>query len=155
MVNENSNKKKILAVSSSGGHWIQLLRLRPAFSDCEVVFASTNKGSASEVGGYEFFHIINATRKSPFNFFPMFFQILRIMVKVEPDIIITTGAAPGLITLAIGKLFRTKNIWIDSIANVEEMSTSGKKARFVADLYLTQWEALSTPQGPIFKGSIL
>jgi len=155
MVNMNSKKKKLLAVASSGGHWIQLLRLRPAFNDCDVIFASTSMGSASEVCGYEFHRIINATRRSPWNFFPMFFQLLRLVSKVKPDIIVTTGSAPGLLTLTVGKLFRTKNIWIDSIANVEEMSTSGKKARFVTDLYLTQWEALSTPQGPFFKGSVL
>jgi len=151
----STNKKKLLAVASSGGHWIQLLRLRPAFEDCEVVFASTSKGNASEVSGYEFHHIINATRKSPWNFFTMFFQLLRVLGKIRPDIIVTTGSAPGLMTLAVGKLFRTKNIWIDSIANVEEMSSSGKKARYVADLYLTQWEVLSTLKGPLFKGSIL
>ncbi|MEN8251501.1 MAG: UDP-N-acetylglucosamine--LPS N-acetylglucosamine transferase [Bacteroidota bacterium] len=148
-------KKKLLAVSSSGGHWIQLLRLRPTFIDCEVVYASTSKGNATEVDGFEFHHIVNATRKSPWNFFIMFFQLLRVVGRVKPDIIITTGSAPGLMTLAVGKLFNTRNVWIDSIANVQEMSTSGKKARLFADLYLTQWEDLAKPDGPLYKGSIL
>jgi UDP-N-acetylglucosamine:LPS N-acetylglucosamine transferase len=148
-------KKKILAVASAGGHWIQLLRLKPAFEDCEVVFLSTNPGNRVEVEGFEFHHIINATRKSFWNFFKMFFQLLAIIRKVRPNIIITTGSAPGLLTLAVGKLFGTKNVWIDSIANVEELSTSGKNAGRFADLYLTQWENLAKHGGPLFKGSVL
>src|SRR5688572_14021606 len=42
-------RKKILAVASSGGHWTQLLRLRPAFDGCEVVFVTTQSGSRAEV----------------------------------------------------------------------------------------------------------
>jgi hypothetical protein len=40
---------RILAVSSGGGHWIQLLRLRPAFAGKHVTFASVGRSAASEV----------------------------------------------------------------------------------------------------------
>src|SRR4030042_2616816 len=108
-------KKRVLAVASAGGHWIQLLRLRPAFDTCEVIYASTSQGNADEVDGFEFYPIINATRKSFWNFFVMFFQIVALLKKIRPDIIVTTGSAPGLLTLAVGRLFRTRNIWIDSM----------------------------------------
>lgn len=148
-------KKKILAVASAGGHWIQLLRLRPAFEGYEVVFASTNKSNFSDVEKHDFYAFKDAHRKAFWNFFVMWFQIFFMLRKVRPTVIITTGSAPGLMTLAIGRLFSTKNVWIDSIANVEKLSTSGKFARNFADLYLTQWEQLAKPGGPIFKGSIL
>lgn len=151
----NIQKKKLLAVASSGGHWIQLLRLKPAFDANEVIFVSTSKGNAKEVDGYKFYNIINATRKSFWNFFIMFFQLFTIMRQVHPDIIITTGSAPGLMALVVGRIFRTRNVWIDSIANVNELSSSGKKARYFADLYLTQWKKLTKPGGPHFKGSVI
>lgn len=150
-----SKKKIILAVASSGGHWIQLLRLRPAFDGYDVVFASTNKTNYTDVGEKPFYSFTDAHRKVFWNFFVMFFQVLFLMIRVRPSIIITTGSAPGLMTLAIGKLFSTRNVWIDSIANVERLSTSGKFARYFADLYLTQWEDLAKPNGPKFKGAIL
>ena len=31
--------QRVLAISSGGGHWIQLLRLRPAFAGADVHFA--------------------------------------------------------------------------------------------------------------------
>jgi len=148
-------KKKILAVASSGGHWIQLLRLRSAFEGYETVYASTNKSNFTDVEHFEFYSFKDATRKEFWNFFIMFFQLISIVKKVEPTVIITTGSAPGLMTLIVGRLFSTRNVWIDSIANVERLSTSGKIARWFTDLYLTQWEDLAKPEGPYFKGSVL
>ena len=40
---------RILAVSSGGGHWVQMLRLRPAFAGAEVHFASVAPSSAAMV----------------------------------------------------------------------------------------------------------
>ncbi len=148
-------KKKIMAVASSGGHWIQLLRLAPVFEAYEVCFVTTTEGSRSEVEGYEFYSVTNATRKSKLNFLFMIFEWIGIIRKAKPDIIITTGAAPGMVALLVGKLFRKKTIWIDSIANVEELSTSGKIAKRFADLHLTQWRELSHPEGPKYLGSVL
>lgn len=147
--------KRVLAVASAGGHWIQMLRLMPAFEGCEVVFVSTKKGNAVEVDGYEFHRIIDATRKTFWNFPVMLVQLTMIIGKRKPEVILTTGSAPGLMALMVGRLFRTRNIWIDSIANVDELSTSGKIARKVADFYLTQWKELARPDGPLFVGSVL
>ena len=41
--------RKILAVASAGGHWIQLLRLRPAFQGNELRFVTTNKEFKNDV----------------------------------------------------------------------------------------------------------
>lgn len=152
---DKTKKKKVLAVASAGGHWIELLRIRPAFNPFHVVYVSTNKGNVHEVQGYEFHHIANATRRSFYNFFVMFFQLLGLILKIRPKVIVTTGSAPGLMALAVGKLCRVKTVWIESISSVDEPSTSGKNARFFADLYLTQWEHLEKEEGPKFKGTIL
>ncbi|HVH03936.1 MAG TPA: hypothetical protein VM891_13525 [Amaricoccus sp.] len=70
--------------------------------------------------------------------------------------VVTTGAAPGLVALALAKrLCGSRTVWIDSIANVEELSTSGTHARRVADVWLTQWEHLARPEGPHFWGAVL
>ena len=145
----------MLAVASAGGHWIELLRLKPAFDNCEVIFLSTDPGNSVEVDGFEFYHMSNATRRDFWNIFKMVFQLIKIMRKIRPDIIVTTGSAPGLMTLAIGKIFGTKNVWIQSIADVTELSSSGKKARHFSDLYLSQWDNLAGQHGLEYKGSVL
>jgi hypothetical protein len=79
------------------------------------------------------------------------------MIKHRPDVVISTGAASGYFALRIGKLFGAKTIWLDSIANAEELSLSGAKVQKHADLWLTQWEHLANPQegGPEYKGAVL
>ena len=48
---EGSTKQRVLAVASSGGHWVQLRRLAPAFEDHDVAYLTTDPGHRSEVAG--------------------------------------------------------------------------------------------------------
>ena len=79
----------------------------------------------------------------------------RILLKERPEVVVTTGAAPGLVALALARRLGSRTVWIDSIANVERLSTSGEHARRVADVWLTQWEHLARPEGPHFWGAVL
>lgn len=146
--------KKICAVASIGGHWIQLLRIiRPLEQKYDITYISTHPKSSTMVCGQKFFLIKDFNRWNFYLIFPTFLQVLKILYKESPDIVISTGAAPGLITLLTAKLLNKKTIWIDSIANVEHLSFSGKIAsKFVSQLY-TQWEDLSNNK-ILYKGNI-
>ena len=63
----------------------------------------------------------------------------KIVFKERPDVIITTGSMPIAMVCIVSKLFSTKVVWVDSIANIEHLSLSGRMVRYVADLFLTQW----------------
>ena len=82
-------------------------------------------------------------------------KVLWVIIRLRPNIIISTGAAPGFFALVFGKLFGAKTIWVDSIANVEQLSVSGQKVKRFADLWLTQWKHLAKPNGPYYKGGVL
>jgi hypothetical protein len=77
------------------------------------------------------------------------------MVRLRPHVVFTTGAAPGAVALVIGRVFGAKTIWLDSIANVETVSGSGRMVRHFAQLWLTQWPHLATPDGPEYAGAVL
>jgi len=81
--------------------------------------------------------------------------ILFLLLRLRPDVIVTTGAAPGYLALRIGKWLGARVVWIDSVANAQELSMSGAKAGSFADLWLTQWPHLSGDGGPKFYGSVL
>ncbi|MFX0139594.1 MAG: UDP-N-acetylglucosamine--LPS N-acetylglucosamine transferase [Candidatus Hodarchaeota archaeon] len=147
--------KKIIAISSGGGHWIQMLRLRKAFSECDVVYVTVDKGYHKIVADSKFYKIIDANQDTKFSLLITAINILYIVIKERADIIISTGAAPGYFGILFGKIFGAKTIWIDSIANSECLSLSGAKVRKFADLYLTQWEHLAKEDGPYYSGSIL
>lgn len=82
-------------------------------------------------------------------------QCVSIVFKLRPNVVISTGAAPGLICITLGRLVGARTIWIDSFANVETLSMSGKMARYLANEWLTQWKHLATPTGPFYHGELL
>jgi Oligosaccharide biosynthesis protein Alg14 like len=147
---------KILAVASGGGHWIQMRRLQPAFHDLDVTFVSVQPAYAEQVLGRRFYAVRDVTRWDRWGYVLLVAQIIRILMIERPRVVITTGSAPGLITLALAKiLLRSKTMWIDSIANCEQMSSSGTQAQRFADVWLTQWPNIQHPLGPDYWGSVL
>ncbi len=148
--------KRILAVASGGGHWADLCRLYPAFDGLDVAFVSVHANYARQVGAHRFHVIRDGSRQDRLGLLLVVPQLLRIILKERPTVVITTGSAPALVAVALAKLLlRAKTIWIDSIANAEEISMSGFLARHVADVWLTQWPDLQTERGPTYWGSVL
>jgi len=150
----NDRTANILAIASVGGHWVELLRLGPLFRQHHVTFISNKSNLAHTVEGNKFHVIPDANRNDILKLFKCFASILRHLVIQRPCVIITTGAAPGLIAIFIGRILGIKTIWIDSIANVDQLSLSGSIATKIANKVYTQWEHLATRKVE-FSGSIL
>ena len=146
---------KLLAIASGGGHWVQLLRLRKAFEGCEVTYASVRQSYADDVSGEPYTKVPDATRWDRLRLLWMAGRVTWLVIVTKPDIIVSTGAAPGYVAIRVGKARGARTIWIDSIANVDMMSLSGRKIGKYADLWLTQWAHLAKPEGPQFKGAVL
>jgi len=148
-------KPRILAIASGGGHWVQLLRLQPAFAGAHVAWVTTNRASRIEIGSAPF-HVVNAaTRWNKCALIRLALRMFWITLRQRPDVVVTTGAAPGYFGVLFGRLLGARTAWIDSMANVERLSLSGRKAGRWADLWLTQWPWLTAPDGPRFEGAVL
>jgi len=154
------NKKiKILAISSPGGHWIQLNKIcNPMEQQFDVVYASPSaqyKSSTQSASGKKIYAITDASADSKLNLIPVTLQILIILIRERPNTIITTGAAPGVMAVLLGKFLPIKTIWIDSIANVKRLSRSGRMVKKHANLVITQWEDLSDDKTILYRGAVL
>lgn len=147
--------QRILAISSGGGHWAQLLRLSPAFEGHEVTYATVNKALRSEVAGAAFYSVSDATRWNRLGLLRLALQVAWVVIHVRPTVTVSTGAAPGFFGLLFSKLYGARTIWIDSLANVENLSMCGKHVSRFADLWLTQWPDLARPTGPHYAGAVL
>jgi UDP-N-acetylglucosamine:LPS N-acetylglucosamine transferase len=145
---------KTIAIASAGGHWIQLLRLKPAFESEELIFVSTDPAFAETVKGHRFYDVPDANRWNKMQVLKMAVQVFRIMRREKPDVVISTGAAPGLLGMIAGRAVGAKTVWIDSIANVERLSLSGKLASHVASRTFTQWPHLATAT-VFYNGNVL
>jgi hypothetical protein len=78
-----------------------------------------------------------------------------LVYRLRPDVVVSTGAAPGYFGVRFGKWLGARVIWVDSIANAEELSMSGAKAGAFVDIWLTQWPHLAKENGPKHFGNVL
>ncbi len=150
------SRREILAVASGGGHWVELLRLAPAFEGRDVMFVSVSRELAADVPGRPFRAVVDATRWDRLRLVRCACQLLWIVLRERPRVVVSTGAAPGWFALALGRrLVGARTVWLDSVANAERLSLSGERAGKVADLWLTQWPEVAREGGPEYAGSVL
>ena len=144
----------MLAVASSGGHWAQLRRLQPAFEGYDVAYLTTDPGYRSEVTPARFYTVNDANRWSSLALLRSALRILWVVIRERPSVVVSTGAAPGYLAIRVGKALGARTVWIDSVANVEELSLSGRMVRRKADLCLTQWPHLAADRVQ-YRGTVL
>jgi len=149
------SKKKVLLISSSGGHWKQLRRIESAFEGFNKCYATTNSSYSEFVPNEKFYSLPDASRWNKFRLIWQAVNVLWLLIRTRPNVVVTTGASVGFFAIFFAKKMYMKTIWLDSIANAEEMSLSGLKVEDYADLWLTQWEHLEKPKGPYFYGAVL
>lgn len=152
---------KILMVASFGGHFIQLKRLYEQLKQeigedsAKFEFAVTDKNITIDDNKALYFE--NVHRESGIRkMFGTFFKAFGLLKKTRPDVVISTGALPGLIVCFVAKIKGSKVIWLDSMANYQKMSFSGNIAKFFCDICLTQWEHLAADDKRIsYWGKVL
>lgn len=134
-------KPRVLLVASKGGHWDELSALMPAFQDVDPVVVSTAR---CDFGASNPSVIIqDYSQSEPFKVLSGFLETLRLLRETRPDVVVSTGAAPGVLCLFWGRFLGAKTIWIDSVANAERLSLSGRFASWFCHTVLTQWDHLA------------
>lgn len=145
--------KKVLAIASSGGHWVQLIRISSALP-YEIVYVCTDQSQESRAEG-QFYRVSDFNKNSLWGIPSAFFTALKVLYKERPDVVITTGAAPGLMFILLSRFFKAKSIWVDSIANVVEPSLSFRHALRLADVCVTQSKQVAEKYNVEYWGEVL
>lgn len=140
-----TRRPRVMLVSSSGGHWTELRRLAPAFDRCERVWCSVVPEMRGEVAPDRFLLVPDANRWNKLRLVWCAVRVLAALLAVRPDFVVSTGAAPGFYAILLARIVGARTIWLDSIANADELSMSGRKASRIATLTLTQWPELGPP----------
>lgn len=145
----------MLAVASGGGHWEQLMMLRPTLERYDIHFATTDAGIAVQ-HGIEGTHILpDCNQNKPARSVLCAMVAMRVVLRVWPDTVISTGAAPGFFCILAGRLVGARTLWIDSVANGERLSMCGRLSQYFAHECLTQWEHLAGESQPSYRGAVL
>lgn len=147
--NKKENKKKVLFISSTGGHFDELLQLKPLFKKYNSYIITekdkSNEG-LKEIYGDKMYFLPYGTRAKLFTYiFKYFYLCLRtvyLYFKIRPKVIITTGTHTAGPMCIIGKIFGSKIIYIETIANTNKKTATGKLIYPIADLFIVQWEEM-------------
>jgi UDP-N-acetylglucosamine:LPS N-acetylglucosamine transferase len=117
--------------------------MTPAFEGHDVAYLTTDPGHRSEVGGARFHVVKDANRQNKLALVFCAMKVVWVLLRERPTVVVSTGAAPGYLAIRFARLLKARTLWIDSVANVEELSMSGRMASEAADLCLTQWPHLA------------
>lgn len=162
------SRVRVMAIASAGGHLVQLRRLRRSFAGCAVTWVTTDPAFEADIRADAardgdpapgFRAVPEGSRWNKIALLRQMFAVAVSVFTLRPHAIITTGAAPGYFAIRCGRLIGARTIWIDSIANAEKLSLSGREAGRHAHLFLTQWPHLAQDdpdaKGPRFFGSVI
>ena len=140
---------KILFISSTGGHFSELMQLKPIMEKCNYFIVTekteTNKNLKQKYGK-KLSYLVYGTKKNmlkyPFVLLINSFKSLYIFLKFRPKVIITTGTHTAGPMCCIGKIFRSKIIFIETFANRTTKTSTGKLLYLIADSFIVQWEEM-------------
>lgn len=138
--------KKIMFISSTGGHLSEITALEKGLSKYDIYHVTEKTKSNMALKkkyGKNISFLIYGTKDHiliyPFKLLINCFLSLFIFLKVRPKVIITTGAHTAGPMCLIGKIFRKKLIYIETLANFNTKTITGKLLYPFADLFIVQW----------------
>ena len=139
--------KKVMFISSTGGHLSELLQLKDMFKKYDYyIVTEKTKSNMDLLKKYndKVDFLIYGSKSHllvyPFKLLANCFVSLYIYIKVRPKVIVTTGAHTAGPMCCIGKIFGSKIVFIESFANINTKSVTGKLIYLFADLFIVQWD---------------
>ncbi len=140
---------KVLFISSTGGHLTEMLELKELFKkyDYHIITEKTKSNlNLKKEYGKKVDFLIYGTKEHrysyPFKLLSNCFKSLYFYIKIRPKFIITTGAHTAGPMCCIGKIFGSKIIFVESMANVNTKTKTGSIIYKFADLFIVQWESM-------------
>lgn len=140
--------KRVLFISSTGGHLNELLQLRKTMVKYDS-YLITEKTKSTEGLKKEFGNKLKFVKygtKSHLSYIYIFpydcLKSLIYFIKIRPHVIVTTGAHTCVFMCYLAKLFRRKVIYIETFANIYSKSMTGKLIYPIADMFVVQWESM-------------
>lgn len=143
------DKKRVLFISSTGGHLSEMMHLKSMFDKYDYhIITEKDKSTVklTEKYGNKINYLIYGSKDHlltyPFKLLINCFKSLYFYIKIRPKYIITTGAHTAGPMCCIGKIFRSKIIYIETFANIKTKTVTGRLIYHFADLFIVQWEEM-------------
>ena len=150
---------KLCVGASSGGHTNELMQLLDnaswwPTSAIAVTTLDILRPQFEELGPTTV--IGECHRFKPWAAIGVFVRAFLFAARERPDVIVTTGSLPLAMVCIFVKLFRGKVVWIDSVAQMEDLSMSGNLVRRFADRCFAQWPTVADKhERVLYAGELL
>ena len=145
-------KKRVLFISSTGGHLDELLQLKGMFDkyDYSLITEKTksNMSLKEKFPGRVHYLVYGSYSKTltkityPFKLLYNTLKSFVLYLKIRPKYIVSTGAHTAGPMCLIGHIFGSKIIYIETFANSNSKSKTGSLVYKFADLFIVQWESM-------------
>ena len=151
--------KKVMFISSVGGHLTQLLELKKIFNDYDYVLVTEKNDVTKDMNKkYKMEYLVYGSREYILSYIVKFsYNILKsfyLFLKYRPKVIVTTGTHTAVPMCYIGRLFGRKVIFIESYAKRTSPTLSGRLVYKIASTFIVQWETMLKfyPKAKYFGG---
>ena len=131
---------KICFVSSSGGHWEQLQKLKPLADKYEGFFVTEKTQFDAPLASYFMMQTDLKDKLMPFKMLVNSVKALKIWIKEKPDLIITTGTMVGYPFYLLSIICKKKFIFIETFGRANMPTVAGKLMEKHSDMFIVQWE---------------
>lgn len=139
----NEKNLKVCFCSSSGGHFEQLMMLKPLMDEYDSYIITEKIGYDVRVDDIPVKYVLQINRTDKLFVFKFLFNIIKsfgIIITNRPNLIISTGALASVPIMIWTKIFGGKVIYIESFAKIDNPTISGKISYKFADQFYVQWE---------------
>ena len=142
-------KRRVMFISSTGGHLNELLQLEKMFKEYNYSLITEKtksnlylKDKYGKRVGFLIYWTKHHILTYPFKLLVNCFISLYYYLKFRPDYIITTGVHTAGPMCCIGKMLGSKVIYIETFANMVTKTTTGKLLYPIVDKFIVQWPEL-------------
>lgn len=141
MKTDRKKTPKLCLVSSSGGHWEQLQKLKPLADKYDGFFVTEKTPFEAPLGKYLMIQTDLKDRLMPLKMLRNFLYSSYIWLREKPDFVITTGTMTAYPFYLLAVLFRKKFVFIETFGRANMPTVAGKRMEKHADLFIVQWES--------------
>ena len=140
-------KKRVMFISSVGGHLTQMLQLKEIFNDYDYRLVTEKTDvTVNMKDKYKLSFLKYGSRKYLLKYiFVSIYNIIKsfcLFIKYNPSVIVTTGTHTAVVMCYLGFLFKRKVIYIESFAKRTSPTLTGRIVYRISSVFVVQWEEM-------------
>jgi beta-1,4-N-acetylglucosaminyltransferase len=140
-VSATAERRKVMLVSSPGGHLADLLLLADAMPpEWERLWVLNDDSPLLPEGVPR--HLVTHAERD-FRQVLNLVELVRLVRRLRPDAILTCGASPAVPAALAGKLFGVPTVYVEPLSSVTRLSLTGRLMARLADAFFVQWDELT------------